>query len=100
VLGPAASGRAPADCDRGLRQGGGPRFSSVRWPLSFLPEVVIGGAWFVRDLARDGWKLVSLLLLSRIMPFSATSLALGLYPSGQRDDTRGTLASLPALCVT
>jgi uncharacterized membrane protein YdjX (TVP38/TMEM64 family) len=49
-------------------------------------------------IARDGWKLVCLLRVSPIMPFSATSLALGLSAVGPRDYTMGTLASLPALC--
>jgi uncharacterized membrane protein YdjX (TVP38/TMEM64 family) len=56
----------------------------------------------LRDLdalvARDGWKLVCLLRVSPIMPFSATSFVLGLSPIGLRDYTIGTLASLPALC--
>jgi uncharacterized membrane protein YdjX (TVP38/TMEM64 family) len=49
-------------------------------------------------IARDGWKLVCLLRVSPIMPFSATSLALGLSAVGLRDYAIGTLASLPALC--
>jgi uncharacterized membrane protein YdjX (TVP38/TMEM64 family) len=49
-------------------------------------------------IARDGWKLVCLLRISPIMPFSATSLALGLSAVGLRDYAIGTLASLPALC--
>jgi uncharacterized membrane protein YdjX (TVP38/TMEM64 family) len=49
-------------------------------------------------IARDGWKLACLLRVSPIMPFSATSLALGLSPIGLRDYAIGTLASLPALC--
>ena len=49
-------------------------------------------------IARDGWKLVCLLRVSPIMPFSATSLALGLSTVGLRDYAIGTLASLPALC--
>jgi uncharacterized membrane protein YdjX (TVP38/TMEM64 family) len=49
-------------------------------------------------IARDGWKLVSLLRVSPIMPFSATSFALGLSAVRLRDYTIGTLASLPALC--
>jgi uncharacterized membrane protein YdjX (TVP38/TMEM64 family) len=48
--------------------------------------------------ARDGWKLVCLLRVSPIMPFSATSIALGLSAVGLRDYAAGTLASLPALC--
>jgi uncharacterized membrane protein YdjX (TVP38/TMEM64 family) len=49
-------------------------------------------------IARDGWKLVCLLRVSPIMPFSATSLALGLSAVALRDYAVGTLASLPALC--
>jgi uncharacterized membrane protein YdjX (TVP38/TMEM64 family) len=49
-------------------------------------------------IARDGWKLVWLLRVSPIMPFSATSIALGLSAVGLRDYAIGTLASLPALC--
>jgi uncharacterized membrane protein YdjX (TVP38/TMEM64 family) len=44
-----------------------------------------------------GWKLVCLLRLSPIMPFSATSFALGLSRIGLRSYALGTLASLPAL---
>jgi uncharacterized membrane protein YdjX (TVP38/TMEM64 family) len=44
-----------------------------------------------------GWQLVCLLRLSPIMPFSATSLALGLSRIGLRSYALGTLASLPAL---
>jgi uncharacterized membrane protein YdjX (TVP38/TMEM64 family) len=50
------------------------------------------------QIARDGWKLVCLLRVSPIMPFSATSLALGLSAVSLRDYAVGTLASLPALC--
>ena len=50
------------------------------------------------QIARDGWKLVCLLRVSPIMPFSATSLALGLSAVSLRDYAIGTLASLPALC--
>ena len=49
-------------------------------------------------IARDGWKLVCLLRVSPIMPFSATSFALGLSAVGLGDYAIGTLASLPALC--
>src|SRR5438132_2576762 len=49
-------------------------------------------------IARDGWKLVCLLRVSPIMPFSATSFVLGLSAISLRDYAIGTLASLPALC--
>ena len=48
-------------------------------------------------VARDGWKLVCLLRLSPIMPFSATSYVLGLSSVSLQDYLIGTLASLPAL---
>jgi uncharacterized membrane protein YdjX (TVP38/TMEM64 family) len=44
------------------------------------------------QIARDGWKLVCLLRVSPIMPFSATSLALGLSAVGLRYYAIGTLA--------
>jgi uncharacterized membrane protein YdjX (TVP38/TMEM64 family) len=49
-------------------------------------------------IAREGWKLVCLLRVSPIMPFSATSFALGLSAVGLNDYAVGTLASLPSLC--
>jgi uncharacterized membrane protein YdjX (TVP38/TMEM64 family) len=49
-------------------------------------------------IARDGWRLVCLLRVSPIMPFSATSLALSLSAISLHDYAIGTLASLPALC--
>ena len=48
-------------------------------------------------IARDGWKLVCLLRINPVMPFSATSYVLGLSSIGMRDYMMGTLASLPAL---
>ncbi|HEX3535449.1 MAG TPA: VTT domain-containing protein [Stellaceae bacterium] len=48
-------------------------------------------------VARDGWKLVFLLRLSPIMPFSATSYLLGLSSVSLVNYLIGTLASLPAL---
>jgi uncharacterized membrane protein YdjX (TVP38/TMEM64 family) len=49
-------------------------------------------------VARNGWKIVCLLRVSPVMPFAATSLALGLSAVGLRAYAVGTLASLPALC--
>jgi uncharacterized membrane protein YdjX (TVP38/TMEM64 family) len=49
-------------------------------------------------IARDGWRLVSLLRISPVMPFSITSYMLGLSSIDLRGYTVGTLASLPALC--
>ena len=48
-------------------------------------------------IARDGWRIVCLLRISPVMPFSATSYALGLSRTSARDYMLGTLASLPAL---
>lgn len=49
-------------------------------------------------VAQEGWRLVCLLRVSPIMPFSATSYVLGLSAISLRDYVAGTLASLPALC--
>lgn len=55
----------------------------------------------LRDLdarvAREGWRLVTLMRVSPVMPFSMTSYALGLSAVRSRDYMLGTLASLPAL---
>jgi uncharacterized membrane protein YdjX (TVP38/TMEM64 family) len=48
-------------------------------------------------LAENGASLVCLLRLSPVMPFAATSYALGLSSVTKRDYMFGTLASLPAL---
>jgi uncharacterized membrane protein YdjX (TVP38/TMEM64 family) len=48
-------------------------------------------------VGRDGWRLVLLLRISPIMPFAATSYALGLTSIGMGPYMQGTLASLPAL---
>lgn len=48
-------------------------------------------------IARDGWRIVSLLRISPVMPFSATSYALGLTSVSASDYLIGTLAALPAL---
>jgi len=50
-----------------------------------------------RLVAQDGWRIVCLLRVSPVMPFSAASYALGLSGIGMRDYMLGTLASLPAL---
>jgi uncharacterized membrane protein YdjX (TVP38/TMEM64 family) len=50
-----------------------------------------------RIVARDGWKVVLMLRISPIMPFSVTSYMLGLSSVRPRDYLLGTLASLPAL---
>jgi len=48
-------------------------------------------------IARDGWRIVALLRISPVMPFSITSYALGFSGIGARDYVLGTLASLPPL---
>lgn len=50
-------------------------------------------------LGRDGWRLVLLLRVSPIMPFSLTSYALGLSAVRSADYYLGTLAALPALLL-
>lgn len=54
---------------------------------------------FDAALARDGWRLVLLMRVSPVMPFSLTSFALGLSGIQFRDYAVGTLASLPALAL-
>lgn len=48
-------------------------------------------------VGQQGWKLVCLLRISPLMPFSLTSYALGLSSISLADYMLGTLASLPAL---
>jgi uncharacterized membrane protein YdjX (TVP38/TMEM64 family) len=52
---------------------------------------------FDASLAREGWRIVCLLRMCPIMPFAATSYALGATSVSLRDYLMGTLASLPAL---
>lgn len=56
-----------------------------------------GLARFDALLAKDGWQVVCLLRISPVMPFAATSYALGMSAVGLRAYLLGTLASLPAL---
>ena len=49
-------------------------------------------------IAQDGSRLVCLLRISPVMPFSVTSYMLGLSSIDLRSYIIGTLASLPALC--
>jgi uncharacterized membrane protein YdjX (TVP38/TMEM64 family) len=56
-----------------------------------------GLARFEALLARDGWQVVCLLRLSPIMPFAATSYALGMSSVRIGAYVLGTAASLPAL---
>ncbi len=48
-------------------------------------------------IAHAGWRIVCLLRMSPLMPFSATSFALGLSSIRFRNYLVGTLASLPAM---
>jgi uncharacterized membrane protein YdjX (TVP38/TMEM64 family) len=54
---------------------------------------------FDAAIRRDGWRLVLLMRVSPVMPFSITSFALGLSGIGLTDYALGTLASLPALAL-
>jgi uncharacterized membrane protein YdjX (TVP38/TMEM64 family) len=56
-----------------------------------------GLARFDALLARDGWRIVCLLRMSPVMPFAATSYALGMSAIGIGAYMLGTVASLPAL---
>ena len=56
-----------------------------------------GLARFDALLTRDGWRIVCLLRISPVMPFAATSYALGMSGVGTEAYVLGTLASLPAL---
>jgi uncharacterized membrane protein YdjX (TVP38/TMEM64 family) len=48
-------------------------------------------------VTRDAWRLVFLLRISPVMPFSLTSYALGLSGIAMRDYLIGTLAAMPPL---
>jgi uncharacterized membrane protein YdjX (TVP38/TMEM64 family) len=48
-------------------------------------------------IAREGWRMACLLRVSPVMPFAATSYALGLSSISLRDYVIGTLAAMPAL---
>jgi uncharacterized membrane protein YdjX (TVP38/TMEM64 family) len=52
-----------------------------------------------RAVSHDGWRLVCLMRVSPVMPFSVTSYALGLTGIKFRCYAIGTLASLPALLL-
>jgi uncharacterized membrane protein YdjX (TVP38/TMEM64 family) len=56
-----------------------------------------GLARFDALLAQDGWRVVCLLRISPVMPFAATSYALGMSAVGIQAYVLGTVASLPAL---
>ncbi|MDE8345976.1 MAG: VTT domain-containing protein, partial [Acidocella sp.] len=48
-------------------------------------------------MAQSGWRVVAMLRVSPVMPFSVTSYALGVSGIGLRDYVLGTMASLPPL---
>ena len=54
-------------------------------------------AGFDTLIARDGWRSVSLIRLSPLVPFSATTFVLALSSVSIRDFVIGTAAALPAL---
>jgi uncharacterized membrane protein YdjX (TVP38/TMEM64 family) len=85
----------------GILAGAGIAFALSRSYLRPLIATMLGryGALARLDQAvrSDGWRLVALLRVSPVMPFSLTSYALGLSGIGLRDYLLGTLASLPAL---
>lgn len=67
-----------------------------------IMRLISGRAGFRRvdaALAADGFRLVLLMRISPIMPFSLTSFALGLSGIAPRTYLSGTLAALPALLV-
>lgn len=71
--------------------------SLFREAIASMLERRPGLARFDALLAKDGWRIVCLLRVSPVMPFAATSYALGLSAVGLRAYLIGTLASLPAL---
>ena len=94
-------GQGFATATIGILAGAGIAFGLSRSYLRPLIAAMLGryGALSRLDHAvrADGWRLVALLRVSPVMPFSLTSYALGLSGIGLRDYLLGTLASLPAL---
>ena len=76
-------------------------FHASRGLLREFAQGVLEGHPRLKDLdatlAKEGWRIVCLLRVSPVMPFSATSFALGLSSVRPRDYAIGTLASMPAL---
>ena len=76
-------------------------FVAARSLLRGFAERALSGRPRLRELdqmiAGDGWRLVCLLRMSPVMPFSATSYALGLSSVSAFDYAVGTLAAMPAL---
>lgn len=66
--------------------------------LAILPRRLRDGLAKAEDfMLVDGWKSVFLIRLSPVMPFAATSIALGASRVRERQYVIGTLASLPSL---
>ena len=85
----------------GILAGAGAAFGLSRSYLRPLIAALLARSGALARLdgavAADGWRLVALLRVSPVMPFSLTSYALGLSGIALRDYLLGTLASLPAL---
>ena len=71
--------------------------STLRPSIVKVLEKRAGLTRFDTAFGRDGWRIVLLLRISPIMPFSITSYALGLSSVRFQDYAVGTFASLPAL---
>jgi uncharacterized membrane protein YdjX (TVP38/TMEM64 family) len=66
--------------------------------LRFLPQGLSRHLQSVESfVVADGWKSIFFIRLSPVMPFAATSIALGASRIRERDYLIGTLASLPSL---
>lgn len=76
-------------------------FAAARGFMREFAQRVLRGRPRLRELdemlAGDGWRIVCLLRMSPVMPFSATSYALGLSSVRPTDYLIGTLAAMPAL---
>jgi uncharacterized membrane protein YdjX (TVP38/TMEM64 family) len=76
-------------------------FAAARGLMRGFAERVLRGRPRLRELdelvASDGWRIVCLLRMSPVMPFSATSYALGFSSVSASDYLIGTLAAMPAL---
>ena len=71
--------------------------ASIGGPVRRFLDARAGARRLDDAIVRDGWRFVLLLRLSPVMPFAATSFALGLTRIGARDYLLGTLGALPAL---
>lgn len=73
--------------------------STLRRPILRLLARHARFSRFDTMIAGDGWRLVLLMRISPVMPFSITSFTLGLSGITVRAYCLGTLASLPALLL-